>query len=257
MRMNGENRLLIFGGTTEGRLLAECAAHRKIPCIVSVATEYGESLLSHLDGIRPCAGRKDRNQIAELIRKESISLVIDATHPFAQNATEEIKGACLDTDTEYLRCLRERTETEDEGGGKTVFVKTVAEAADYLKDKEGNVFIATGSKELSLYTCIPKYKERCFARVLSTVHAVEDSVRLGFQGAHLIAMQGPFSEEMNVALLRQTKARWFVTKESGSEGGYLEKQRAARAAGAVLVVVRRPEEEGLSLEEIISNLSYM
>ena len=63
---------------------------------------------------------------------------------------------------------------------------------------------------------------------------MEESVRLGFKGRNLIAMQGPFSAEMNVALLHQTKAKYFVTKESGKAGGFEEKKKAARETGAVL-----------------------
>ena len=61
-------------------------------------------------------------------------------------------------------------------------------------------------------------------------------------------MQGPFSKEMNLALLHQTNAKYFVTKESGKAGGFGEKLEAAKAAGAVLVAVARPMEEGESLE---------
>ena len=91
----------------------------------------------------------------------------------------------------------------------------------------GNILIATGSKELHLYTAIEDYRERCFARVLSTGPSVAESVRLGFEGSHLIAMQGPFSTEMNLALLRQTEAAYFVTKETGRAGGFHEKLEAA------------------------------
>ena len=98
------------------------------------------------------------------------------------------------------------------------------------------------------YTNIGNYQERCFARVLSTKAAVEESVRLGFEGKHLIAMQGPFSEEMNLALLHQTRARYFVTKESGKAGGFEEKLKAAKNAGAVLI--GRPQEIGRSVQEV-------
>ena len=57
---------------------------------------------------------------------------------------------------------------------------------------------------------------------------------------HLIAMQGPFSKEMNVATIHQTGAKYFVTKESGKAGGFGEKVQAARETGAVLVAVGRP-----------------
>ena len=69
-------------------------------------------------------------------------------------------------------------------------------------------------------------------------------------GRHLIAMQGPFSVEMNLALLKQTEAAWFVTKESGTTGGFEEKLKAARLAQAVPVIVGRPYETGESLETV-------
>ena len=50
-------------------------------------------------------------------------------------------------------------------------------------------------------------------------------------------MQGPFSKELNLAMLRAVDARYFVTKESGKSGGFLEKVQAAEEAKAVLVVV--------------------
>ena len=92
------------------------------------------------------------------------------------------------------------------------------------------MLISTGSKELHLYTRIKDYKERCFARVLSTQEAVAEAVRLGFEGKHLIAMQGPYSEELNLAMLKHINAAYFVTKESGGAGGFEEKKKAAQKA---------------------------
>ena len=115
---------------------------------------------------------------------------------------------------------------------------------DYLEQTQGNILITTGSKELDKYTRLTNYKERCYARVLSVLPSVMQSIELGFSGKHLIAMQGPFSREMNLALLHQTEAKYFVTKESGKNGGFAEKLEAA-----VLLVIGRPIEEGLSVEE--------
>ena len=72
---------------------------------------------------------------------------------------------------------------------------------------------------------------------------------LGFSGKNLICMQGPFTEDLNVAMLRQAQASWMVTKESGKSGGFLEKVQAAEEAKAVLVVVGRPFEVGKILKE--------
>ena len=270
MRDNREKTsVLIFAGTTEGRLLAEHASERKIPCYVSTATEYGKSILEGLDGIEKISGRMDEREIERFIAEKKIRLVIDATHPFAVAATENIRQACTETGVGYVRCLRQEGAAEksaaadmkESAGAMTEesaqtekkqrmkVVSSVKEAADFLKNTEGNILIATGSKELKYYTEIPDYRERCYARVLSTKEAVAESVELGFEGRRLIAMQGPFSAEMNLALLHQVAARYFVTKESGKTGGFYEKLDAAEQAGAVLVVVGRPEETGKSLEE--------
>ena len=95
---------------------------------------------------------------------------------------------------------------------------------------------------------------RLYARVLSTEETFEICKELGFEGKQLICMQGPFSEEMNLAMLRHVDAKYFVTKESGKAGGFPEKVKAAKEAGTVLVVVGRPEEEGLALEEVFDEL---
>lgn len=246
--------ILIFSGTTEGRMLAEYLRNEPVNLYISVATEYGKVCADMPGDIRILSGRMDVDAMCTCIRENGITLVVDATHPFAQAVTENIRRACRETETDYVRCLRGKN-TVSGKAEKVREVSSVREAAEYLNTTQGNILIATGSKELREYTAIEHYQERCYARVLSTLEAVEESVRLGFQGKHLIAMQGPFSEELNTALLKQTDAEWFVTKESGDTGGYEEKIRAAKKAGVTLVVVRRPREEGMELEEIKTYLT--
>ena len=78
---------------------------------------------------------------------------------------------------------------------------------------------------------------------------------LGFEGKHLICMQGPFSKELNIAMLRQLDCRYLVTKESGNTGGFLEKYEAARQTGATLVLIGRPlREEGMTLAQCRQHL---
>ena len=79
-------------------------------------------------------------------------------------------------------------------------------------------------------------------------------MKRGFEGDHLTAMQGPYTEEMNTALLHHVQADFLITKESGNAGGFEEKVRAAVKTGTTLVVVERPEEEGESFEEVIERV---
>ena len=177
-----ERKLLLFAGTTEGRMLAEYLSKKRIACYVSTATEYGKSLLQEeqLSDIIILAGRMNEEEIKTFLTEKKIECVVDATHPFAKIVTENIVNACKETQTGYIRCLREtETSGEDLAGQEQVRVfESVRAAAEFLRTTEGNILITTGSKELKEYTKIGNYQERCFARVLSTKAAVEESVRL-------------------------------------------------------------------------------
>ena len=97
-------------------------------------------------------------------------------------------------------------------------VASVKEAARRLEGRAGNVLITTGSKELKEYTEVPGYRERFYVRVLPTQESIDACVNLGFPERHLIAMHGPFTKELNVALMRQFHVRTLVTKDGGAIG---------------------------------------
>ena len=241
-------RILIFSGTTEGRELAEWLGSEGIMVHVRVATEYGAVVMepsANIDvRVGSCGGAEG---IADVIRDLDISIVVDATHPYALNITKHIVEACGRTGAEYIRLKRPDSEEDTEG---VVRFDSLEEAVEYLKGTEGRILASTGSNELALYTRIPDYTERVVARVLSTAESVQKCAALGFEGRNLICAQGPFSEEMNTAMLRQVGARFMVTKDSGDAGGFSEKVRAARKAGATLVVINRPEDAGLDFRQV-------
>lgn len=244
------DKILLFAGTTEGRNLAKFLEKNQIPTEVCVATQYGETLLEEGKYLHVHAGRLDETEMEQQIQKQQITLVIDATHPYAVIVSQNIRRACSRTGTEYIRLARKETDASWKQEMEDVTeVASVAEAAAFLAKKEGRIFAATGSKELSAYQVIPDYQDRVVARVLSTPEAVSECAMLGFSGKNLICMQGPFTEDLNVAMLRQAQASWMVTKESGKAGGFLEKLRAAKKAGAKLVVIKRPGERSEEIAE--------
>lgn len=140
-------------------------------------------------------------------------------------------------------------------GAGVVHMPDVETAVTWLSSVTGNILVTTGSKELSSYTRIRDYEQRIYARVLPSEEAVARCRSLGFEGRHIIAMQGPFSEEMNLAQLREYGCAYLVTKDGGAAGGFSEKIKAARRAGAAAVVIDRPGSgEGISLDEIKGQL---
>ena len=136
-----------------------------------------------------------------------------------------------------------------------ITVDSIEQAVAWLEHHDGNVLATTGSKELAVYTRLTDYQERVYARILPDSQALANSEALGFPKSHIIAMQGPFGMEMNVATLHAVGARKLVTKESGSVGGFLDKIHAALETGAVALVIGRPSSEnGISLEEACRRL---
>lgn len=238
-------RVLLFAGTIEGRILAEFLKTHGIPTWVCVATEYGGSLIEEDSFLHVSHERLDEKQMEALMGQMKGVLVVDATHPYAAKVTGNIRRAAEQAGCEYLRLLRF-------GGGRneanTVYVESASAAAKWLNTKEGPALLTTGSKELAEFTKVENFEKRLYARVLSLPNVVEQCAGLGFTGKHLICMQGPFSTEMNTAMIRQYGIRYLVTKDTGAAGGFPEKAESARITGITLLVIGRPvQEEGLSL----------
>ena len=248
--------VLLFGGTTEGRELAARLAGRGQRTILCVATDYGREVLEPELLANPCLdvriGRMDAEEMRRLILEEEPGLVVDATHPYADQVTRNVREACEKTGRECLRCLRPRSGAESPESG-VVRVPSVQAAVVWLAARDGNILVTTGSKELAAFSQLPDFATRVYARVLPTLPSLSACLDQGLSGRHIIAMQGPFSEETNRSQLAEFNCRFLVTKDTGDNGGFREKVRAAGEAGAVALVIDRPEtERGLSAAQGLS-----
>ena len=229
-------KLCIFAGTTEGRELIELLAGQPVAVTACVATEYGEALLTPREHLTISNKRMTQEEMEALFCREGFDLVVDATHPYAAVVTENISAACQAAETEYLRLLRGTGAAPEDA----VCVPDIGAAVAYLAETEGNILLTTGSKELTKYTPLPDFAKRVYARVLPMESSLSACREAGLGPDRIIAMQGPFSREMNVATLKAVSAKYMVTKDTGSAGGFAQKAAAAKDAGAVLVVVGRP-----------------
>jgi len=236
-------RIVVFSGTTEGRDFSRVAAALGIAVTVSVATDLGAEEQGQAPGITVHSGRLLPGAMAELL--QGAALCVDATHPYAVDATRNIRAAAVQAGVEYRRLLRAQSPLPP---GCAVF-ETAAQAAEYLAGTEGNILLATGAKELAVFAGLEP--ARLYPRVLPTPEGIAACEAANVPHRNIIAMQGPFTLELNLALMQQFHIRYLVTKDGGSAGGFAEKAQAAAQSGAALVVLRRPEECGETAEEIL------
>lgn len=242
-------KLLVFGGTTEGRDLCRRLLALPVDVTVSVATPLGAEELEESERLHVLIGRKTAPEIEALARE--YDLCVDATHPYAVEVTENIRAACGKAGLPVLRLLRREQGDESDA----VHVRSCTEAAEYLAPREGNILLTVGTKALPEFAAVER--ARLFARVLPTVASIQQCEAVGLPHRNIIALYGPFTEHMNVAMMEQYRIKYMVTKDTGAEGGLPEKLDAARKAGAVTVVVDRPEDTGDDMETVLQKIQEM
>lgn len=233
--------------------MSECLSVAGIAHIVCVATEYGENVLKKHPLARVRCGRMNRSEIKEYMERGEILAVVDATHPYAEEITENIKEALRGLTIPYLRLKRETEEESDYE--KIRYFESNEECAEALRRTGGNILLTTGSKELSVYCKIKEVKDRLYVRILPGLESLVLCMDQGISGKQILALQGPFTSEMNAAMLRQYRIRYLVTKKSGKAGGYQEKLEAAKKQDIPLFVIGQGRKtEGDSFQDVYRKL---
>lgn len=253
-------QILIYSGTTEGRRLAEVLCRNGISCTACVATEYGEMAMERLEGLKGLTvrqGRMTAMEMKDFLTQGDYLAVVDATHPFATVVSENIRDSMAGSGIPYLRLKRDTKSMLSHEKNISCYPTSQA-CAEALKETAGNILLTTGSKELAVYSRITELKGRLYVRVLPGLESISLCYENGITGKQIIAMQGPFSVEMNEAILKQFDISCLVTKESGSTGGFLEKIQAAERNRIKVMVIGNPEGAGgLTGKEVYRELEKL
>ncbi|WP_312815937.1 precorrin-6A reductase [Sedimentibacter sp.] len=237
----------IFGGTTEGRLLVEFLSEFNVKTDLYIATEYGEQFVKAFKNVNVHQSRLNKQRMIELFEKSSFDYVVDATHPFAKIVSQNVKGAAEHCNLKYYRIVRETKKSEC-----PVYFDSIEDIVSHLNNNEGSILLTTGSKDLDKFTAVNNYEERIFVRILPMESSLKRAVELGYSNKNIICMQGPFSEELNIAMINSiygNGAKFLVTKESAASGGFEEKISACIKTNTKCLVLKMAEEEGITLKD--------
>ena len=202
-------RVLIFGSTKEARDMAATLRRRGRQVVFSVVSEYAKSVLPL--GTMCHVGRLDGPEMLAFIRETNPHRVVDATHPYAVVASQNIRQCC-----DALNIAYERVHFADIDNAWRNAVEWVDSHekifAAVIREK-GNILLGSGRDPI---LPIPAEVEpqRLFPRITPTAESVAACLAAGFPKGNIIAMDGPFSKTLTMALFDDKHITAVVVRDA-------------------------------------------
>jgi precorrin-6A/cobalt-precorrin-6A reductase len=230
--------IIVLAGTSDARELALEIQQAGYRVMATVVTEHAAEQLESA-GISVHLGRLTAAQLTELVYTKKAQAIVDASHPFAEEASKNAIKAAQDANVPYIRYERKSVPLAYE---RVTFVDTYEEAAHLAAIKKGVIMLTTGSKTLPIFAdkLLGLPDVRVIARMLPRKDNMEKCEMLQFPQENIVAMQGPFTKELDLALFKHFGVTLLITKESGKVGFVDEKISAAEEMGIETIVIRRP-----------------
>ncbi|WP_407113107.1 cobalt-precorrin-6A reductase [Bradyrhizobium sp. LMG 9283] len=221
-------RALILGGTSDASVLAAAIARASIDAVYS----YGGRTRAPADQPLPTriGGFGGASGLADYIRREGITHVIDATHPFAAEMSRNAVEACTETGTPLIAL--ERAPWIKASADNWIEVVNVDAAVAALPDAPANVFLAIGRQHIAPFAAKSQH-----SYTLRFVDPPEAPLPFA---ADVIVSRGPFTLDGELEMLRTRGIAWIVARNSGGDGARA-KIDAARLLGLPVIMISRPE----------------
>ncbi|MDR2880015.1 MAG: precorrin-6A reductase [Fusobacteriales bacterium] len=240
----------LVAGTKDARVIADNLLMKGIDrLLASTATKYGGRLFND-DRIEVIDKKLEYEDMKKLTAEKNIDVIVDVSHPYAVNVSRNVMKAAEDTGIEYFRFERKKL---DYKGAKRF--SSLDEIVRYIKTayKNENILSTLGSNSLIDIKSVDE-GNNLYIRILPTVSSVEKAENLGFFPGKIIAVQGPFSKNLNKVILEDYKIKALITKESGETGGEAEKIGACIETGTEILVLERPKISYINCFENIEEL---
>jgi precorrin-6A/cobalt-precorrin-6A reductase len=238
-------RALILGGTADASLLAAEIARAGIDAVYSYGgrtrVPANQPLPTRIGGFGGVSG------LADYIRREDITHVIDATHPFAAEMSRNAVAACAETGTPLIAL--ERAPWTKAPGDNWIEIPDVDAAVAALPEAPENVFLAIGRQHIAPFATKPQH-----AYTLRFVDPPEAPLPFA---ADVIVSRGPFTLEGELEMMRKRSITRIVARNSGGDGARA-KIGAARRLGLPVIMISRPQlPERLRVESVAAIMQWL
>lgn len=235
-----------MAGTSDaGKIIQGLSSREGVNIMATATTYHGTELALSSGADKVLEGRFDSDELARIIKENHIDILIDATHPFASEATRNAIRASDTSGMDYMRFERPLTELPDSKllykcSSFEMAVQQIIQILNQSDNKTGRILHLAGVNTLHHLTERIS-REMIVARVLPSVYSVKKCLELGIPHSNIVAMEGTFSTEFNSILMEEYRIDVVLTKESGQSGGTSSKIQAAIDQDIPLVLVMRPE----------------
>lgn len=222
-------RALILGGTGDANQLARAIARTEIEAIYSYAGRT-QLPLGHALPVRT-GGFGGVEGLIRFIRRQGITHVVDATHPFAAEMSRHAVAACAAAKIPLIAL--ERAPWTQNSHDRWIDVPDIDAAVAALPERKSRVFLAIGRQHVAAFAARPQH-----AYTLRFVDAPDDMLPL--PNAELVIARGPFTLAGDRELMRSRGIEYVVARNSGGSGARA-KIDAARELGLPVIMIARPE----------------
>lgn len=226
----------VIGGTKDSRDFLESISQYRKDIIVSTATTYGGKLL---EGLLLQVHTEPMNaaEMKIFVRKNTISCIVDMSHPYAYEVSRNAMKISEEEKLKYYRFERKILEVLAK---KNKIFSDLSELLEYAETKEGKILVTLGSNLLPAFKNFTR-RAHCYFRILPKWDMVKKAEEQEILPKQIIALQGPFSKEMNLAMIHEYEIQYLITKRSGDTGGEKEKRAAADESGVEVWYLDRPQ----------------
>jgi len=265
-------KIFLMGGTKDSiniiKFLKE--NYNSSYILTTTTTDYGGKLAKEAGSDDVIDKPLSKSEILDLLENyfdENFDVFIDATHPYAVNATSIAIEASKIVNIPYIRFERPKFNysnfQDDIDNKKIYFVDSFEEVGDLIATNFSgkNIFHLAGVNTIEPVLSNSKSnkidKKNFFIRVLPVKSSIEKCNSFGISGEHIIAMQGVFSKEFNKILMEELKIEVIITKESGDIGGVSSKIAAAHELGISIILVNRPKIPELEEKSVVNDINQL
>lgn len=252
-------KILLLGGTKDSiNIIKFIKKNFDAFILTTTTTEYGAKLAKDGGSDATIARPLPKNELIDIITKESYEILIDATHPFAEHITQTSVSIAKELKIPYLRFERPITNMENIDTSHIQYVKSFVEAGELIANEfnEGNVLHFAGANTMADIVKNVSI-DRFYPRILKVEKSIEKCRELNISQDHIIPMTGAASTEENIQLIEKYDAIVMITKESGEIGGVIDKIQAANEKDIAVIMIQRPEINEINKENIVSNLEEL